>query len=81
MKIAVHNDGGRDIDLRLPTGLIVNPVSAMMLPKVLEEKGIAASRAQALALVRAINRYRRSHPGWVLVEVESADGSHVKITM
>ena len=81
MKIEIHSGAGREFDLLLPTGLLVNPISAMALPRVLEEKGIAASRAQALALVRAINRYRRSHPGWVLVEVESADGDHVKITV
>ena len=81
MKIEIHSDEGRNFDLQLPTGLLVNPISAMFLPGVLEEKGIVASRAQALALVRAINRYRRSHPGWVLVEVESADGDHVKITV
>ena len=81
MRIWIHSDEGRNLNLQLPTGMLLNPISAMALPRVLEEKGIVASRAQALALVRAINQYRRSHPGWVLVEVESADGDHVKITV
>ncbi len=34
-----------------------------------------------LAFARLLNRYRRSHPEWVLVEVESADGDYVKIKL
>ena len=81
MKIVVRSQENRDILVQLPTGLILNPISALLLPKALQENGIVASRAQALALVRAINRYRRSHPGWVLVEVEGADGDYINITV
>jgi len=81
MKIVVRSQENRDIHVQLPTGLILNPISALLLPKALQENGIVASRAQALALVRAINRYRRSHPGWVLVEVEGADGDYINITV
>ena len=81
MKILIQSNEGRNLHLQLPTGLLVNPISAMALPRVLQENGIAASRTQALALIRAINRYRRSHPGWVLVEVESNHGDHIRITV
>lgn len=81
MKIVVRSHENRDLHVQLPTGLILNPVSALFLPKALQKNGMGVSRAQALALVRAINRYRRSHPGWVLVEVEGADGDYINITV
>jgi len=34
-----------------------------------------------VAFVKCLNRYRRSHKDWVLVEVESIDGTFVKIKL
>ena len=81
MKIIVQSAGAETVKLCLPSGLALNPVSALVLPKLLRRNGINADSRQMLLLMRAVNRYRRSHPGWKLVEVESADGEHVEISI
>ena len=81
MKIVVHSYESKNINLNIPTWLCLNPVTGMLLPVFLKQNGIAVSRGQMLAMIRAVNDYRRSHPGWVLVEVQSADGDHVTISL
>jgi len=81
MKIIVHSSGSQKINLRLPSGLALNPVSALFLPKIMEQNGIHMTRKQAFIMVKTINRYRRSHPDWNLVEVQAATGAYVKITI
>lgn len=81
MKIVVRSPGERGLHLWIPSGLALNPVGAMFLPKVMEQNGMELDRKQALALVRAINRYRRRHPDWVLVEVQGAGGEYVQVKL
>lgn len=81
MKIIVHSPQSTNIRLSLPSGLALNPVSALFLPKFLKQNGIEVDRKQARMMVKAINQYRRRHPDWTLVEVETAGGEHVKITV
>ena len=49
--------------------------------KYLKEYGLNVSKAQAAAFVKELNRYRRRHPEWVLVEAETADGDYVKVKL
>ena len=81
MKITVHSNDSKNIRLQLPTGLCLNPVMAMILPSFMKQNGMAVSRNQMLILIRAVNQYRHRHPEWVLVEVQSADGDYVQITI
>ena len=81
MKILVNSPGQKGIRLHFPTVLGLNPIAALFLPKIFRQNGTAITRKQALAMVRAINRYRRSHPAWKLVEVRSTNGNHVDIVL
>lgn len=81
MRIVVNSPDCKRIRIWLPSGLIFNPISAMLLPGILKQNGLEITREQALAMVRAINRYRRRHPKWTLVEVEDATGEYVKVTL
>lgn len=81
MKIVVRSAAAENVKLRLPSALALNPVSALFLPKLLKRSGLAIDRKQAQLLVKAINQYRHSHPDWKLVEVESADGEYVEVTI
>lgn len=49
--------------------------------KYLKEYGLNVSKAQVAAFVKELNRYRRRHPEWVLVEAETADGDYVKVKL
>lgn len=81
MKIVVRSSEAETVSLRLPGALALNSVSTMILLRILKRNGINISREQVLLLVRTINRFRCSHPGWKLVEVECADGKHIEISV
>lgn len=80
MKIRIQAEG-TNLNLPIPTGLVLNRFTAALLPKVLEENGIHLTGPQAQRLVSVIHQFRRSHPDWVLVEVESANGEQVIVKL
>ena len=75
MKIKVHNG----LELRLPTGLALNGLTAFFLARRLRADGDHISPAQLHEFFRAVRRYRRDHPEWVLVEVLSGGKEAVQI--
>lgn len=79
MKIIVRSPGYKCINLHFPSGLGLNPASAMFLPRIMKKNGINITRKQALTIVRAINRYRRSNPSWKFIEVQSSNGDYIEI--
>lgn len=72
---------GKIFRLALPTGLVLNRFTALLIPRFLKNKGIKIDRAKAVTFVKCLNRYRRSHKDWVLAEGERADGSFVEIKL
>ena len=81
MKILVKENGGHTIRLIFPSGLVLNSVSASFLPKYLEEQGIHITRDQARAFIKELNRFRKRHKDWKLVEVRDAKGDYVEIRL
>ena len=81
MRILVKEHEGHTIRLMLPSGLVLNSLSARFLPKYLEEQGIHITREQALMFIKELNRFRKSHRDWKLVEVQDADGEIVEIRL
>ncbi len=81
MQIHVKQSQGKDIFIPLPSALVFNRFTAGYLAKQMKENGFRMDKGQARALIKALNRYRRTHRDWVLVEVESADGDHVLIKL
>ncbi len=80
MKILV-NWQEQNLNLRFPTGLVLNRVTAGIVARALGKKGLPLSRKQMVCCIRALNRYRKTHPDWVLVEVNSADGDRVEMKL
>ena len=81
MKILVKGNGGPTIRLIFPSGLVLNFVSASFLPKCLEEQGIHITREQARVFIKELNRFRKRHKDWKLVEVRDAKGDYVEIRL
>ena len=81
MRIIVKSNGGLNIRLPFPSGLVLNRFAAGVVCKYLKEQGLDISKAQAVAFLKELNRYRRKHPEWVLVEVQSSDGTYVKVKL
>ena len=80
MRIQV-NDGNRRIVIPLPTGLVFNSLTASIAVRAAAEHGVVMSAAQMRRFFRAVKAYKRAHPDWVLVDVQSADGEAVKIKL
>ena len=81
MKILVKRIVGKDKKFEIPTGLVLNPFAAGWVRKSLKSYGINITKQQAISLIKALNRYRRRHPDWALVEVESTKGEAVNIVL
>ena len=77
MQIKVY----KAMDLRLPTALALNGLTAMVFAPKLRAQGCDISAVQLSAFFRAIRRYRRAHPEWDLVEVLSDDREMVRIRL
>ena len=70
----------RDLrEFRIPMGAALNDVTASLLARKLREKGYDISPAQMRDLFRKIRRYRKEHPDWVPVEIETAGKETVRI--
>lgn len=86
MRIKVQENGGKAINLIFPTGLLFNPITAKIafvaIEKALKQKEeFRISEKQLRQLFFALRDCKRNFPGLVLVDVESADGDLVKITL
>ena len=51
------------------------------LNKKLKRHGIEITSVQTIKFVKTVNRFRRRHKNWQLVEVRSADGEHIEIRL
>lgn len=77
MQIKVY----KAMDLRLPTALALNGLTAMVFAPKLRQQGHDISAAQLRVFFREIRRYRRTHPEWDLVEVLSDGAEMVRIRL
>ena len=81
MRIVVVERTGKMTRIRLPNGLLMNGLSAGFLSSKAKQKNISISAGQLRILFRAIKRYKRTHPEWVLAEVNDHGGDTVKIML
>lgn len=80
MRISVDSGGKPLVRLALPSGLVFNRFFApRLLPRILEENGIHISGEDVELMVKAICDYKKKHPQWVLVEVDSPNGERVRV--
>ncbi len=76
MVICIRNRNGPNLTIPIPTGLVCNAITARLLAKAVQVDPLQLQRFFA-----AIRHDKKKHPHWVLVELQSADGDYVKITM
>lgn len=84
MRINV-TDGERNICVPLPTSLIFSDLTAYIgtkaIRKYVPERAHYFNADQLKALFCAIRQIKRQRGSWVLVDVQSADGQTVKVTI
>ncbi len=81
MRIVVKNKGEKTIRLLLPTGLVLNPVTALFIPAVSNKYGVHITARQAMAFIKALHDCKHRFSDWVMVEAEDADGGKVDIKL
>jgi len=69
------------ISLRLPNALFTNRFAAAAIAKAAAAYGAPISQQRLYRLLQAVPRFRRTHPKWNLVEVDTANGEHIRITL
>ncbi len=80
MKIQIQGSGRR-IGIRLPTAVLY---SEFLLTQALKRSDLFPkdqAKAAAQILAREFRRIKETHGNWSLVEVESASGETIKITL
>ena len=82
MKIVIKGNGHNvPVKLLFPTGLVLNSFTACFVPVVLKDSETTVTRAQAMRFIKELKRCKKRFPHWKLVEVQSADGRHIEITV
>lgn len=81
MKIIVKGDKAPNTVFRFPTGLVLNRFSVIFIYRYIKKKGSKLTMAQTAAFVKALNKYRRNHKEWKLIEAYSSDGEKVEIVV
>ena len=69
------------IRLRLPNALFTNRFAAAAIAKAAAAYGAHISQQRLYRLLQAVPRFRRTHPKWNLVEVDTTSGEHIRITL
>lgn len=84
MKIII-NGSDESTEIKIPGRLILNSITATVAPKLISKKaepGFSLTGKQLRPLIREINKFRKKHRDWVLVEVVDGDsGEKVVITL
>lgn len=81
MKVIVREREKTKLHLTLPTGLVMNGFSAQIAPLVIRKSGYDCSAEQVRALFRAIRQYKRAHPDWRLVDIQTKDGDTIIVEL
>ncbi len=81
MKIFVEESGGRIHEYVIPTGLLLNRATALIIPGILDKQGVTHTREQCIRLISVIRACRREHPEWKLAEIQSSDGYYIEISL
>lgn len=81
MKVLLKEHGNHRIRLYIPAWLVFNPLTVRIAPKVLQGQGICMTGEQIALLGKTLRTCRKHHRGLKLVEIHSADGDVVEITL
>lgn len=81
MKIQIKDSENHKFCVPIPTGAVFGHITAAILPRALQDKGVTITKKQAYLFIRELRRYKKHHPDWVLVDIEDSCGDTVKITV
>ena len=80
MRIDINNKG-KNIQVVIPTCLLLSPPTALIASAELKKEGVSLSPTKLMKLFAAIRKCRSLYPGWKIVEVTDSSGEEVVITL
>ena len=81
MIVKVRAKDGPNLTIPIPTGLLCSRLTAGFSAKMMEQNGVHATPEQMVRFFRAARQYKRKHPDWVMVEVETSTGDYVYVKL
>ena len=81
MIIKVRAQDGPNLTIPIPTSLLCSRLTAGFSAKMMEQNGVHATPEQMVRFFRAARQYKRKHPDWVMVEVETSTGDYVFVKL
>ena len=78
MRISIKWDDTK-LTLRLPTGLILNRLTAGIVCRKLKKEGIHLTRKQTVLFIKELKKYKKKHRDWNLVEASENDTNSIVI--
>ena len=81
MIVKVRAKDGPNLTIPIPTGLLCRRLTAGFSAKMMEQNGVHATPEQMVRFFRTARQYKRKHPDWVMVEVESSTGDYVYVKL
>ena len=81
MIVKVRSKDGPNLLIPIPTGLFCNRLTAGIAAKVMAQNGWNATPEQMARFFRIARRYKRKHPDWVMVEVETGTGDYIYVKL
>ena len=81
MIVKVRAKDGPNLTIPIPTALLCSRLTAGFSAKMMAQNGVHATPEQMAKLFRTLRDCKRRFPGWVLTEVQSADGDYVYVKL
>lgn len=79
MKLMIQEKNGEKHNINLPTGMVLNRVSAGIVCRVLKKYDVELQKKQLVELMKVAKNYKKLHPEWKLLEVDDVGGEHVEV--
>ena len=81
MIVKVRAKDGPNLTIPIPTSQLCNRLTAGFSAKMMEQNGVHATPEQMIRFFRTARQYKRKHPDWVMVEVETSTGDYVFVKL
>lgn len=81
MEIILQKKEQQEKRFRIPTGMLLNRLTAGIAGRKLAKHGGCLSSEQLFKLMQELKAVRERHPDWVLLEAEDANGEKFKIVI
>lgn len=79
MRIYIKDEEGHKLNIRIPTGLALNRMTAGIAVGICRKNGMEITNSQLYAVIKVLKDYKRHHPEWKLLELWDGDEGYVEI--